>query len=72
MRARQAVGAALSEQDVSRTAIVEALGLAASGGEVLFVGRNRFDIMVEVRSFVTSVGSMYCCIYLSHPALFAT
>eukprot|EP00752_Nemacystus_decipiens_P014708 g13098.t2 len=42
------VGDALPEEDASRTAIVQALGLAAGGGEALFVGRNRFDVMVEV------------------------
>ncbi|CAN0176643.1 unnamed protein product [Ectocarpus fasciculatus] len=50
----EVAGDALPEDDEGRTAIVEALGLASDGGggeegsRVLFVGRNRFDVVVEV------------------------
>ncbi len=49
--ARKVVGDSLSDDDPSRKEIVEALGLAAGADGargVLFVGRNRFDVMVEV------------------------
>lgn len=74
---RKVVGDALSAEDPSRTAIVEALGLLAAGGggeaAALFVGRNRFDVMVEVRYIYVYIGILLhicvcvpCIFFIAH------